>query len=142
MARMDIKNRIKRSVANRKEDALFTSDFASFGSKSAVSAALRALVEEEFLFRVSVGVYAKSRWNNFGQMRVPAEPLSVVAPAALLRMGRTIRLGRMAQDYVDGKSTQVPNKDIYEIGNQRITRKFRLYEQEIYYEKNGKLVRR
>lgn len=136
---MTIAGRIKRSVSNRKGVYFFfTSDFASFGSRRGVQDALRVLVESGFLERFSLGMYAKTEWNEYARKRVPVMPLSCLAPMALERKGFRIELGKIAKEYAEGKSTQIPNMNIYEIGSQRISRKFLLCGRTIYYEKNGK----
>lgn len=142
MRKMTIMNRIKRSVSNRKkQDFFLTSDFSTFGSKSAVAAALRALTSSGFLIRISLGVYAKTEWNKYTNSRVASMPIGMLAPMALERMGYEIKLGKAAREYADALVTQIPQKNIYEIGNQRITRKFSLYGQTVYYEKNGKVLK-
>lgn len=136
-----VKNRIKRSVASRKADFFLTRDFLHLGSRRAVASALRSLVAEGFLIRGSIGVYLKTEWNKYSQKRVAIMPLSALAPMALERMGHPVRLGKLAQAYADGKITQIPNKNIYEIGNQNISRKFSLYGRKVYYERHGKLIK-
>lgn len=141
MSKMTIEERIKRSIVMRKKEFFFfTSDFLSFGSRSSVAAALRSLVKEEFLVRVSHGIYAKTSWNKYGNKRIAVATLGDIVPLAMERKGLKLKLGKLAQAYMDGKTTQVPNKDIFEIGNRKISRKFNLYGRTVYYEKNGKLV--
>lgn len=135
MRQPTIAKRIKNFVTRRKAAFFFTSDFASFGSRRGVQAALASLVREEFLIRFSIGMYAKTEWNEYAAGRIVVMPLSCLAPMALERKGFKVSLGRVARDHAEGRSTQIPNKNIYEIGSQRITRNFSLY-----YEKNGKLV--
>lgn len=138
---MTLENRIKRSVGNRKkQDFFLTSDFYKMGSKSAVSAALKSLVEKGFLIRISLGIYAKTRWNRYAKACVAVMPIGILAFEALKRLGRDVVPGKAARDYSQGLITQIPNKNIYEIGRQRISRKFSLYGQTVYYEKNGSPV--
>lgn len=140
MKKMSIAERLKRSIANRKEDFFFTSDFSNLGPRSSVARGLEQLVEKEFLVRVSKGVYVRTQWNKYAKSRVAVLPLSVIAPLALIRMGWKIELGKVAKANAEGKSTQIPNMNIYEIGNQKITRKFDMYGATIYYERNGKFI--
>lgn len=108
---MTIMNRIKRSVSNRKkQDFFLTSDFSTFGSKSAVAAALRALTSSGFLIRISLGVYAKTEWNKYTNSRVASMPIGMLAPMALERMGYEIKLGKAAREYADALVTQIPQK--------------------------------
>lgn len=139
---MTIKHRIKRSVSNRKKEGfVLTSDFSGFGSRNSVAVALRELVKEGFLIRVALGVYATTEWNEYAKERIASMPLGSIAPMALQKMGKKIRLGKLSQEYADGRTTQIPNENVYEIGNQNISRKFNLYGRTVYYEKNGRPVK-
>lgn len=138
MGAMTIKERIRRSVSNKKDqDVFFTSDFASFGSKSMVAQALKELEEENFLVRFSRGMYAKTEYNDFGKRRVVRLPLASLAVQAMDRLGVKWELGKMAKLYSQGEITQIPGKDIFEIGNQNFNRTFALGKRQIYFERNG-----
>lgn len=139
---MNLENRIKRSISNRKEqDFFFTSDFYRLGIKSAVAAALRSLVESDFLVRISLGVYVKTKWNKYAKKRVPVSSIGTLAPLILKRLGYKVKLGRAAMEYAQSLVTQIPNQNIYEIRNQRITKKIKLYGQAVSYERNGVIIR-
>lgn len=139
---MNLENRIKRSISNRKEqDFFFTSDFYGMGSRSAVAAALASLMKSGFLVRVSLGVYVKTKWNKYAKKRVAVCSIGTIAPLILKRLGYEVKLGRAAMEYAQDLVTQIPNQNIYEIGNQRITRKITLYGQAVTYERNGVIVK-
>lgn len=139
---MKLEDRIKRSISNRKEQDFFlTSDFQGMGSRSAVASALASLVKSGFLVRVSLGVYVKTKWNRYAKQRVAVSSLGTLAPLILKRLGYKVKLGRAAMEYAQGLVTQIPNQNIYEIGNQRITRKIMLYGQSVSYEKNGVIIK-
>lgn len=139
---MTLENRIKRSVGNRKgQDFFLTSDFYRMGSKSAVASALRALVEKGFLIRISLGVYVRTKWNKYAKKRVAASSIGTLAPLILERLGYKVKLGKAALEYAQGLVTQIPNQNIYEIGNQRITRQIKLYGQVVAYERNGIIIK-
>ena len=134
---MTIKERIRRSVSNKKEDVFFTSDFAKFGSRRQVSQALKELEEEGFLKRFSKGMYAKTSYNSFGKCRTVRLPLASLAVRAMNRLGIKWELGQMAKRYFKGEITQIPGKEIFEIGDQNFTRVFSYGGERVYYEKNG-----
>lgn len=143
MGKMTIKERIRRAVSGRKdEDVFFTSDFKDFGSRRAVAQALKELAEENFLKRFSLGIYAKTKFNKLAQKRVVRLPLASLAAIAMERLGIKFELGKMATRYSRGEINQIPQKDIYEIGNQNFAREFILNGQRIYYEKNGILQKK
>lgn len=138
--KMTIKERIRRSVSNKKDqDVFFTSDFSEFGSKSMVAQALKELEEEDFLIRFSRGMYAKTYFNYYANERIARLNLAELATQAMTRLGIKWELGQMAKKYSKGEITQIPQKDIFEIGTQNFKRKFSLYGQQVYYERNGVL---
>lgn len=131
---MNTQNRIKRSVANRRDEVFLRSEFDAFGSPAQVGRALRQLTLEGVLVRLGIGVYAKAKPSVLTGKPIPVRPLEVLAPKALNKLGVTVQPGRLAQDYNAGRSTQIPAGIVINIGQRRIARKLGFNGKAIQYE--------
>ncbi len=128
---MNITDRIKRSVSNRRDDVFVRADFESFGSPAQISRALHELQAQGVLVKLGFGVYAKAKASVLSGKPIPARPLEVLAPAALQKLGVTTGAARLTRAYNSGRSTQIPSGVVLNIGKRRIVRKLGF---------NGKLV--
>ena len=133
---MDVTDRIKRSVSNRKSaDVFLRADFDGFGSAAQVGRALNELTARGALVKLGVGVYARAKPSVLSGKPIPARPLEVLAPQALRRLGVALGETRLAAAYNSGQSTQIPAGVVLNTGKRRITRKLGFNGKLVHYER-------
>ena len=128
---MNITDSIKRSVSNKTDVVFLRSDFKSFGGDSQVNKALGELQSKGALVKLGVGVYAKAKRSVVSGNPIPLEPLEVLAPKVLKKLGVAVQPSRQTTAYNAGTTNQVPTGVVLNIGRRRIGRKLSF---------NGKLV--
>lgn len=120
-----IKGKLKRMP---KGSIVFISDFADIGTDTAIRQALHRMCKEEYLIRLSKGIYYYPRINKLlGLIKPSADQ---IAEAIRIRdYARIIPTGSYAQ-YRLGLTTQIPMNVVYltdgsprkiQVGNQKIT---------------------
>lgn len=116
-------------LAARQEESVFLrSEFDDLSkSRSGVDKALRALVEEGRLVRFGYGLLARARKSSWTGEYVEDTKGSGEFEA-MRKLGISFRLGKAFRDYNEGKTTQVPAKLTFDVGNSRITRKIGGYD--------------
>lgn len=119
---MKIEDRIRRSIQQRSGKVVLRSDFASMGSASQVSEALKSLVNKQVIVRIGTGVYAKTRKSSVTGSIVPAGSLETLAPEIFARLGVSVSAGAAARAYNAGKTTQLPGTFVANTGSRRIRR--------------------
>lgn len=134
---MNIADRIKRSVSNRKADVFVRTDFESFGSAAQVGRALSGLTADGTLVKLGVGVYARAKASVLSGKPIPVKPLEVLAPQALQKFGVTLQEARLTSAYNSGRSTQVPAGVVLNTGKRRISRKLGFNGKFVQYERAG-----
>ncbi|MEZ2307115.1 DUF6088 family protein [Paraburkholderia strydomiana] len=132
---MTTEARIKRSIALRDGTVVLRSDVANLGSPAQVSRVLARLVANGALVRVSLGVYAKTRLNKFTGKLAPAAPFESIAAETFQRLGIAVMPGRLAREYNEGKTTQIPVDGAVSTGARRITRKITVGRKSVKYER-------
>ncbi len=131
---MNITSRIRRSVKGRIDLVFRPSDFLSFGSEASVKRALKELTQLGVLVRLGVGIYAKAKPSVLSGQPIPVQPLEVLGPQALAKLGISLRQSQQVSAYNSGHTTQVPAGVVVNVGKQRVSRKigfngkFRQYE--------------
>ena len=123
------------SVAKRADVVFLRTDFERFGSAAQVGRALDALLNKGALVRLGKGVYAKAKVSTLSGKPIPAKPLEVLAPVALKKLGVTVRPSRLAQEYNEGRSTQVPPGIAFNVGRSRIVRELSFNGKRVEYER-------
>lgn len=129
---MVIEERIKRAIALRRDDVFVRSDFAHFGSAAQISRVLRQLVASGALVKLGVGVFAKAKPNALGEP-APVQPIEVLAPAALSKLGVKVKPGEAFQASV-GNVQQLQAGVVLDTGRRRISRKLSFGERYVSYE--------
>lgn len=107
------------------------------GGRRQVGRALRELVDESSLYRAGYGVFARTSPGVGGVPR-PELGLAEIGKQALGKLGVEATLGRAAQRYADGKTTQVPYGCTLNVGRARVQRRMRFGAVEIKYERSRK----
>ena len=131
---MNITNRIKRSIRNRSDLVFRPSDFQPFGSEASVKRALKELTDIGVLIRLGVGLYAKAKPSVISGKPIPIQPLEVLGPQALTKLGVRLKASLQTAEYNAGRSTQIPIGIVVNIGKQRISRKIGFNGKFIKYE--------
>lgn len=126
---------IKRHIFHGRSPVVLRADLHKLGySASSLSAALRALIEQGVLVRIGVGVYAKATPSVLSGKPIPVEPLEVLAPIALRKLGVKVQPARRYRDYNAGRTSQVPVGAVVNVGRQRVTRKIGFNGKYVEYE--------
>ena len=131
---MNITNRIRRSIRSRSDLVFRPTDFQPFGSEASVKRALKELTDIGVLVRLGVGIYAKAKPSVISGKPIPIQPLEVLGPQALIKLGVRLKESFQTAEYNAGRSTQVPTGIVVNIGKQRISRKIGFNGKFIKYE--------
>ena len=135
---MKLEARVARSIAKRKSIVVQRSELASFGSPAQLSRVLSALVRTGSLVRVSRGMYAKTRVNRFTGQLAPAATFEAIAAEIFRKLKIDVNHGKLAREYNEGKTTQVPMLSVVDTGRRRISRRISLGSRTITYERSCK----
>lgn len=120
---MTIANQIKKTVTGRGELVFIRREFNKFGRPRSVNWALSQLIVDGVLIRLGVGIYAKTKRSVLTGNIIPAQPLEVLGPQALEKLGIKVGTSRLTVRYNSGQSTQVPVGLVVNVGQQRVSRK-------------------
>ena len=131
---MNITDRIRRSIRSRADLVFRPIDFLPFGSEASVKRALKELTAIGVLVRLGVGIYAKAKPSVISGKPIPIQPLEVLGPQALTKLGVRLTESFQTAEYNSGRSTQVPAGIVVNIGKQRISRKIGFNGKFIKYE--------
>lgn len=131
---MNITERIRRSIRNRADLVFRPADFLPFGSEASVKRALKELTDLGVLVRLGVGIYAKAKPSVISGKPIPVQPLEVLGPQALSKLGVRLKESIQTANYNSGRSTQVPTGLVINIGKQRISRKIGFNGKFLQYE--------
>jgi Family of unknown function (DUF6088) len=132
---MNITDRIRRSVRGRTDLVFRPTDFLAFGSETSVKRALKELTSIGILVRLGVGIYAKAKPSVISGKPIPAQPLEILGPQALAKLGIRPRQSLQTAEYNAGRTTQVPTGIVVNVGKQRISRKIGFNGKFLQYER-------
>lgn len=132
---MLLKQKLLRSIANRKGIVVLRLELEHLGSKSQVSKALSELVKEGVLIRVSLGVYAKTRFNRFAGKRTVAAPFETVVEETFKKLNVKVTQGKALEDYNAGRTTQIPMQLQVRTPGRKISRNITVSGKNVKYEK-------
>jgi hypothetical protein len=132
---MNITDRIRRSVRGRTDLVFRPADFLTFGSEASVKRALKELTSVGILVRLGVGIYAKAKPSVISGKPIPAQPLEILGPQALAKLGIRPRQSLQTAEYNAGRTTQVPTGIVVNVGKQRISRKIGFNGKFLQYER-------
>lgn len=132
---MNITDRIRRSVRGRTDLVFRPADFLAFGSEASVKRALKELTSIGILVRLGVGIYAKAKPSVISGNPIPAQPLEILGPQALAKLGIRARQSLQTAEYNAGHTTQVPTGIVVNVGKQRISRKIGFNGKFLQYER-------
>ncbi|MCF8215816.1 MAG: DUF6088 family protein [Chlorobium sp.] len=133
-SRLNMKERMIRSITMRRGEIIMRSDFTRMGSQSQISRLLADFVSEGRLVRLGYGIFAKARISSISGKAVPREPLEVLAQEAFRRLMIEAKPGKAQKEYASGQSTQVPVQAVFDTGQRRISRKLTVGNRKVRYE--------
>lgn len=133
-SRLNMRERMIRSITMRRGEIIMRSDFTLMGSQSQISRLLADFVSEGRLVRLGYGIFAKSRISSISGKAVPREPLEVLAQEAFRRLMIEAKPGKAQREYASGQSTQVPVQAVFDTGQRRISRKLTVGNRKVRYE--------
>lgn len=131
---MEVEKRLRRAIALRKDDVFLRSEFARFGSPAQLSRAFKQLITEGVLVRLGLGVFAKAKPSVLTGKPIPVQPLEVLAPLVLQKLGVKVKPSQAVRDYNSGASQQLAAGIVLDTGRRRITRKLGFGKQTVAYE--------
>lgn len=133
---LNCESRLKRYLVQTRSSVVLRADLLRLGySSSSLSAALNALITDGLLVRIGVGVYAKAKPSVLSGKPIPVEPLEVLAPIALRKLGVKVEAARRTRDYNAGRTGQVPVGLVVNVGRSRVTRRLGFNGKFVEYER-------
>jgi len=132
--KMTLEKRIEMSLRRSASKVFVRKDFDKFGGYDQVGRALRGVINKGLLIKAGYGVYVKAKTSTLTGKPIPVVPLIEVGLEALTKLGVKPELGTAAQDYRDGKTTQMPMSAVLNVGSSRISRRIGFGKKSIRYE--------
>lgn len=86
------------------------------------------------ILRIGYGVYVKAKISSLSGNPIPTLLLTEIGLQVMKRLGVEADVGYFQRQYRDGKSTQIPMRDVIAT-RKPVTRKISLGEKELIYEK-------
>lgn len=87
-------------------------DLDGLGSHRQISRALTKLIEEKKLVKIGTGIYAKAYLSKYSDIPLIKNGIDSTLRKALDRLGVEYEPGTAEKEYNEGKSTQVPARNI------------------------------
>ena len=119
---------IRNSVILRK-------DFDGLGSYRQISRAINKLIEAKKLVRIGQGVYAKAYLSKYSSIPLIKNGTDLTLRAALKRLNIAYEPGSAEKAYNEGKTTQVPVRNIVKL-KKRCRRNLGYKNSKLIFEKN------
>lgn len=124
-------NRLKTIRSN----VVLRTDFDGLSSYRQVSRVLKKLVDEKKLVKISSGVYAKSFVSKYTDVPLIKNSTDATLREALERLGIAYVPGSAEKEYNEGKTTQVPVRNIVRLKN-RCRRRIGYLNSKLIFEGN------
>lgn len=120
---MEIKDRIVRSIMQKKECVYLRQEFGKFGSRAGVNRALSKLIADGKIVRVGTGLYAPAKKSFLTGKSIPTTTDLEFGNLALKKLGVDTFPTSAQEEYNSGKTTQVPPLIVFNVGKSRIRRR-------------------
>ena len=132
---LSTQTRIARSIGRSKRDVFLRADFEKLGSPSRVTRAISELINKGKLVKLGYGVYAKAVPSPVTGNPIPRKVLESLVVEAFDSLGIPVDLGIARSAYATGSTGQVPMSVTISTGSRRVSRKLKLGNREVIYEK-------
>jgi hypothetical protein len=110
-------------------------DLDGLGSYRQVSRALTKLIDEKKIVKIGSGIYAKAYLSKYSDIPLIKNGIDPTLRKALDRLGIAYEPGTAEMEYNEGKTTQVPARNIVRLKN-RCRRRIAYRNIELIFEKN------
>lgn len=110
-------------------------DFSDLGSYRQVSRALNRLIDKKKLVKIGTGIYAKAYLSKYSDIPLIKNGVDSTLRKALKRLGISYEPGSAEKEYNEGKTTQVPVRNIVKLKS-RCRRRISYRNSELVFEKN------
>ncbi len=110
-------------------------DLNNLGSYRQVSRAINKLIEEKKLVKIGSGVYAKAYVSKYSDTPLIKNGTDATLREALKRLGVGFEPGTAEKEYNEGKSTQIPVRNIVKLKS-RCRRRIAYKANKLFFEKN------
>ena len=134
MSKITLEKRIEMSLRRSVAKVFLRKEFDKFGGYDQVGRALRSMINKGLLIKAGYGVYVKAKQSTLTGKSVPVVPLIEIGLEALTKLGVNPQLGTAAQEYMDGKTTQMPMAAVLNVGSSRVSRRIGFGSKSIRYE--------
>jgi len=124
--------KMERRIKNLNGQAVLFKDVSYLSGKTQVSRVLHKLVKEEKLIKIGYGIFVKPLFYS-ERLKKPVIDFVSASKEALNKLDVKWELGKFAQDYNAGRSTQVPVKTSIKL-NSRFARHLSYGNMKLYYE--------
>lgn len=115
--------------------AVLRKDFNGLGSYRQISRAITRLIDEKKLVKIGKGIYAKAYLSKYSSTPLIINGTDSALRAALKRLGIAYEPGSAEKAYNEGKTTQVPARNIVKLKS-RCRRRIGYKNSELIFEKN------
>ena len=109
-------------------------DFNDLGSYRQISRVIQHLITEKKLVKIGSGIYAKAMVSKYTDIPLVKNGVDSTLREALTRLGVAYEPGSAEKDYNEGKSTQVPVRNIVKLKS-RCRRRIGYRNSELIFEK-------
>jgi hypothetical protein len=132
--KLSIKDRINKSIKASKANVFIRADFKKFGGYDQVGRALKEVIETGNLVKMGYGVYSKTEKSALSGKPIPVATITEAGLVVMNKLGVKADVGYFARLYRDGKTTQIPMKEVIAV-SKPITRKIYFGKRVLEYEK-------
>ena len=87
-------------------------DFEGLGSYRQISRVINKLIAEKKLVKIGTGVYAKAYLSKYSNTPLIKNGTDITLRQALKRLGIAFEAGSAEKEYNEGKTTQIPVRNI------------------------------
>ena len=131
-----LEGKVMNRVSRKRTEVLLREDFLDLSDYDQVGRALRSLTQKGKLIKIGYGLYAKARISSLTGKPSLTEPLPILAKKALERIGVPTGVSQAENEYISGRSTQVPTGRMIAVEG-RVSRKIKYRDVEISYERKS-----
>jgi len=116
-------------------NVLLRKDLIDLGSYRQISRAINKLLAEKKLVKIGTGIYAKAYFSKYSDIPLIKNGVDSTLREALTRLSIAYEPGSAEKEYNEGKTTQVPVRNIVRLKS-RCRRRISYRNSKLIYEKN------
>lgn len=131
--KLSIKDRISKSIKASKANVFIRADFKKFGGYDQVGRALKEIIADGDLVKMGYGVYSKAEKSVLSGKPIPIATVTEAGLVVMNKLGVKADVSYFARQYRDGKTTQIPMKEVIAV-SKPITRKIYYGKRVLEYE--------